>query len=462
MSLPLDLEQDHVPNLPERPHTALMELFCIAGPTIAQMASYTVMQFIDAWMLSSLGATQPTAAGNAGIFAWCFISFGIGVISLINTLVSQNYGAKNFPQCGRFLWQGIWFALLFTLLTLPLLLVARPLFAVFKHAPDLAAMEVSYFRIVMLTAGVKLIANSLAQFLLGVNHPTQVFAASVFGVLANAIAAWGLILGHFGLPRLEVVGAAWAQNIGVTVEMLVLLAFVLRPATRRLYHVGLWRLKPDLFRTLLRVGIPSGAQFAGDILAWAIFANFLVGAFGTVAMSATNFTFRYMHVSFMPAIGMGTAVTCLVGRYIGRGQIDLAVRRTHLAFMVTAIFMMSCGVGFFVFRHQLMGVFTQDPQVIQLGGTLLVLAALWQFFDAQFIIYSGALRGAGDTFAPAVALICLNWSITIAGGFAVTRLLPQFGAAGPWSAALAYGIILGAFCFLRFRAGKWKAIRLAR
>src|SRR5688572_17647957 len=74
----------------------LAELLLLALPTIAQMASYTVMQFGDTWMLSVLGVREPTAAGNAGIFAWTIIGFGFGVLMCVNTLVSQNYGQKDY------------------------------------------------------------------------------------------------------------------------------------------------------------------------------------------------------------------------------------------------------------------------------------------------------------------------------------------------------------------------------
>src|SRR3954454_22397316 len=89
---------------PER--RPLVELLLLAMPTMAQMASYTVMQFGDTWMLSRLGVRCPTAAGNAGLFAFSFMGFGAGVLFCVNTLVSQHYGQKDFKSCGRYLWQG--------------------------------------------------------------------------------------------------------------------------------------------------------------------------------------------------------------------------------------------------------------------------------------------------------------------------------------------------------------------
>src|SRR5215218_1992612 len=74
----------------------LAELLLLAIPTIAQMVSYTVMHFIDTWMLSRLGVAEATAAGNGGLWAWSVIGFGVGVVLCVNTLVSQNFGQKDY------------------------------------------------------------------------------------------------------------------------------------------------------------------------------------------------------------------------------------------------------------------------------------------------------------------------------------------------------------------------------
>lgn len=462
MSSPSPSQSEPQPPFAElaSPRNPLVELLGIAGPTIAQMASYTVMQFIDTWMLSRLGTDAPTAAGNAGIFAFTLICFGLGVIGLVNTLVSQNFGARQYPRCGQYLWQGIWFAILFACMVLPTAIFARPIFGLFSHEPALQDLEITYFRIVMLTAGVKLVSSSCGQFLLGVNHPLQVFLSSFGGVLVNALAAWIMIFGIGGVPRMGIAGAAWAQNIGVCVEMLILVCFVLLPATRRAYHVGLWQPHREMFIKLMRIGLPGGLQFVGDLLAWTLFINVIMGSFGTPAMSAVTFTFRWMSMSFMPAVGLGTAVTCLVGRYIGEGKSEIAIQRTHQGFLLTAIYMVTCGVLFFILRQPMIGLFSHDPVVVALGGTLMIVASIWQFFDALFIIYSGALRGAGDTFVPMLALLGLQWSLVIAGGLLITRKFTHLGPTAPWYAVILYAILLGLFCLVRFNRGKWKKIQL--
>ncbi len=108
----------------------------------------------------------------------------------------------------------------------------------------------------------------------------------------------------------------------------------------------------------------------------------------------------------------------------------------------------------------LLGLFTDSPHIIQIGATLLVFAAIYQFFDAMYIVYNGALRGAGDTLVPAIVTGVLCWGLTVLGGRLLANRFPQWGAAGPWAAATLYGAVLGAFIYVRFARGRWKEIKL--
>ena len=150
----------------------------------------------------------------------------------------------------------------------------------------------------------------------------------------NLFFNWLLIFGNWGFPAMGVAGAAWGTNAAVLIEMLVMGAFMMRPKMARLFNTLDWRIRWDLQRTLLRVGLPAGFQLVWDVLAWMVFMNVIIARFGTAALSANSFTFTYMHVSFMPAIGLGAAVTALVGKYIGMNRHDLAARRAHLGFEI--------------------------------------------------------------------------------------------------------------------------------
>jgi MATE family multidrug resistance protein len=424
------------------------------------MASYTVMQFADTWMLSRLGVTEPTAAGNGGLLAWSVIGFGVGVLFCVNALVSQHFGQKDFHACGRYLWQGVWFGVFFAFVTALFIPFTPRLFALMGHDPALIAAEGTFFRITVAGTAIKLAATAFGHFLLATNRPWIVMLSAVCGVSANLGVNSLLIYGTFGFPRLGVAGAAWGTNVGVTVELCVLAFVALRPAVRRQFNTADWTLRAAQMRTLLAIGLPSGLQIVADIAAWMLFQTWVMGQFGTAAMAANTFAFRYLSVSFMPAFGIATAVTALVGRYIGAGKPDVAAQRAHLGFAVAAAYMLLCGALYIFGRNVLMELFTHDPEVMRLGAIVLVFCGIYQLFDAMYIVYNGALRGAGDTFVPAVVTGGLCWGFTVVGAYFVARAFPALGVVGPWTMAMTYGVILSVYLLSRFRRGRWKQIRL--
>src|SRR5262249_8189036 len=153
-------------------------------------------------------------------------------------------------------------------------------------------------------------------------RPRSVFVAAFVAVGSNVVAALPLVLGWWGVRSRGVAGAAWAQNIGATVEALVIFVLALRSPIRQKFGVLDWKLRWREFSMLCKIGWPSGAQFVADVLAWAIFSAAVMAPAGEAAMAANMFTFRFMSVSFMPALGIGTAIAALVGRYIGMGRPD--------------------------------------------------------------------------------------------------------------------------------------------
>lgn len=451
------------------PHVSpLRELLTLAAPTVLQMASYTLMQFADTYMLALFSeqvgsrSAEPTAAANAGLLTFALMSLGWGTIQIVNALVSQSFGRGERRACGRYLWQGAWFAVLYGLAILPVLPFARLPFRLFGHEPALVELQGVYLQVTVGWSIFRLIGAAFSQFLLAINRPNLVLIAALLGVGVNVLLNWLLIFGNAGFPRLGLVGAAWGTNLAVLAETGLLMAFAFGGNIRRAFNSLDWRWRRREMRQLVVIGMPSGLQVVADVLAWSLFGVWVLAQLGSSAMAAHNFMMRYMVVSFMPAFGISTAVTALVGRYIGMGRHDLAERRAHLGFVVCALYMLSCGALFLVARRWLIGLFATDEEIIRLGAVLLMFAAFYQFFDAVYIIYVSALRGAGDTFVPALVTAGLCWGITLGGGLLVVTLRPEWGVAGPWTSATVYGVILGAFMYLRFARGRWKSIRLER
>src|SRR5207237_877924 len=136
-----------------------------------------------------------------------------------------------------------------------------------------------------------------------------------FGV--TAILDYLLIFGNFGFPELGIVGAGLATVAGTYASALTSLLLMLRPRYREEFAtLSGWRFDPELFRRLLRFGLPNGMQWALDALAFTVF-TFIVGNFGRAEQAATSIAFTINLVAILPMLGMGQAVSVLVGRRLG-------------------------------------------------------------------------------------------------------------------------------------------------
>ena len=437
----------------------LAELLFLALPTVAQMASYTIMQFADSLQLAiGAGDAAATAAGMGGFMVFTSMSLMWGALLVVNTLVSQAIGGGNAEAGGRYMWQGVWFGVGCGLMLLPTMLVSGNVLAAFGHSAEIAALGKQYYDIEIVWAPVRLAGLAVAQFLLATGRPRVTLAAALCATSLDVLMNFVFITGRWGFPRLGVAGAAWSTNAAITLELTIMAAYCARPAIRHAYQLWRWRPHWPSMRQLIVIGVPGGFQTVSEVIAWFLFCVGVMNQFGQAAVTANNYMMQYMKVSFMPAFGLSAAVTALVGRYMGMGRLDLARHRAHLGFKVTATYMLLCGACFFLGRNQLISLFSNDPRVIHVGGILLTFAAIYQLFDGLYIIYIGALRGVGDTFWPATVTAILCWSIVVIGGASTGWLAPQWGPTGPWVAASIYGLILGIYLFARFSRGEWKAL----
>ncbi len=442
-------------------HVSLRKLLSLALPTILQMSSYLFMQFVDTLMLGQVGDLHATAAANSGMITWSCMAPGMGTLALVTTLVSQSLGRQHLTACGQYLRAGMLVAIAYGLLLWPLAIATPTLVKYLPHSVELSGLEGRCIRICLMLAFLKLLQSALSGFLMGIQRPRMVSVSAIIGVGANLVAAWALIFGHWGFPAMGAVGGAWALNIGCLVELLVLAYAVFGPSAGTMYQTRGFLAPWSRTRELVRLGIPSGLQWLGDISAWTVFTVMVVGHFGDTAMAAHTYTFRYMQTSFMPAFGIGSAITSLVGQSIGAGKKLLARKWVLTGLAVVMAYMVVCGIIFATIPHLLISAFTTDPKVVEIGCKLMIIAGLFQLCDALFVIYSSALRGAGDTLFPAVAAMLLGWGLIVGLGYATAILRPEWGPAGVWMIALCYGCSLGALLVWRWYGTAWEKISVA-
>jgi MATE family multidrug resistance protein len=453
-----------------REGSGLGEVLRLSWPASLAMLNTTMLKFVDGLMVSYVGPASFGAQLVGGMFAFVPESFAMGMLTVVNTYVSQNLGAGRLRQTGLYTWAGLAIAIAFAgCLIAPLALVAGPLFGLFHHAPDVTALEAMYFRYMVLSALVTLPSRVLEQFFFGIHRPRIVLVASLLANGFNVLANYVLIFGKWGFPAMGLEGAAIGSLVSWVLQFALLLAVFLARPLRLRYATNLFRaVRLRHCLDLVRLGWPAGVQLCNDIASWTLFQAALIGPMGTEHLAGTTAAMRYMGISFMPAVGIGVAATAIVGRYIGQGRPDLARRRVHVAVSAAMVYMGICGVLFTIFRYPLVRFFVHvSPDqamnaevIVGIGAKVLVCAAVFQLFDAIGIVYIGALRGAGDTRWPMVVTMALSWGLVIGGGVAAVLLLPQLTSLGPWIAASLYVVVLGGVMGWRFEGGAWRKIDL--
>lgn len=447
-----------------------ISLLKLACPIITTMISQTVMQFVDFAMVSRLGTDAMAAVMPAGILVFCFISFGMGVLAMVNSLVSQSLGRKQMSECSAYCWQGMYVALVMGILTMPFALWMKPFFDWVGHEPLVAQMEATYASIGIIGIAPALLALTLSNFFNGIHKPVIGMVAAITGNVLNIILNWILIFGHLGFEPMGIAGAAWGTNLAAVAQTLIMFVWFVMPARHHLYHT-LHTWKPDWakLKRLMWFGLPSGVQHVADILAFSAFTIFLIGRqfneagelhFDPSQQAAHNLAIKYLHLGFMPTIGLGVAVSSIVGKCIGEGNKPLAKRNARLASQIALIYMGMVGAAFFLAAKPMAELFTDDPLVIGWAVKLLMLCAIFQLFDALSIVFSFALRGAGDTHGPAVIMAVYAAVFLIGGGYWSTVQFPDAGAVAPWSAATLYICMLGMTFFARWKLGGWEKINL--
>jgi multidrug resistance protein, MATE family len=490
--------------LPGETRHPLWEMIRLAIPSVATMTSFTVMQFIDALMVARITtndaerAMNIAAQGNGGVMSFVPLSIIMGIASMINTFVSQNLGAGQERKAAAYAWTGLWLALFGALAVVPYGL-AMPFIFNLQHggdpniSPRQIELQTQYAQVLVFGAFFLLAARAISHFFYGLHRPTIVLIAAVAGNLTNIFGNWLLIYGNWGFPQLGVMGAAIATVIGTMVELAIPLVVFLSSSMHARYATRTpWRFSWPHLKDLFKTGWAPALMFGNEMICWAIFMSALVGRFGPDQNAASWIALRYMHMSFMPAVGMSIAIAAMVGKCMGAKRPDLAAKRAWLGIYVAMAYMTLCAIAMIVFREPLVGYFLQDAiksvtdlsaidatqatqaaelaaqqaasrdVVMTVGMQLMILAALFQTFDGLGIAVLGALRGAGDTLVPGIVTMILTWTCIIGVGYSIMHFAPQLGALGPWLGAAVYIIALGIFLLTRFLSGKWKSIDLLK
>lgn len=437
----------------------------ISLPLVVSLTSHTAMLFTDRLFLSRYSVDAIAAATPAGLLAFMFMCFFSGVVSFTNTIIAQCIGAGQRGAVGNALWQAVYFAGLAGVLLAGLAFGGDFFFRLAGHPPGVRAQEDIYFRILMQGAVFALLHDALTCFYSGQGLTRPIMLINLAGVLVNIPLDYMLINGLGGFPEMGIAGAALATVSGHVLMLALFIPLIFSRKNDRLFGVRRRPFNRPLFFKLIKYGGPAGVQFFVDIFAFTYFL-FIVGRLGRNELAASNIAFAINALVFMPMVGFSIATSSLVGQAIGRGRPEEGVTVTRSALIMTLAYMWLAAAALLFFPEVLCGIFRsaadapQDRAAVQnMAVVLLRFVAFYSLLDGLNVIYSGALKGAGDTAFIGWTIVVLSIALVIAPVYLAVVVL-QAGLYTAWTLAALYVCALALAFGWRFRQGKWKLMRV--
>lgn len=444
----------------ENPWAGLQEVLRMAFPIILGMLSFVFMQFVDQYMVSRLGKEALAAVGSAGLWSYAVTTFVLGIVGCVSTFASQSLGRGNPENCSAYTWQGIYFSIASGVFIFVLWPASEWFFRSMNHSQAVTELEILYFQVRLFGFVFIIWQGALAAFFQAVNRAIVPMYAALAANIANVILDYLLIFGKFGFPQWGIAGAAAATVVSLLIQVIMLQGVFLNRHYNEVYRTRrTLALDMRKIRELLAIGVPAGVTHFMDVLVWGLFTSYLVGSFGDNQLAAHNTVIVYLHLCFMPALGIHHAIAPIVGQWIGRGRVDIATKRVYTSFKLAMCWTTLVGLQLALFGGPLMRIFSEVPEIVELGKKLLILSAIFQAFDAVNIIVSGALRGAGDTRWLAIVMTALAYLFFVPMAYVIAVVLDG-QAVGAWIGATIYIITLSFVLFWRFKSERWRDINI--
>jgi MATE family multidrug resistance protein len=421
-------------------------MLSLAWPLVLTNLTQTAMTAVDVILIGRLSPGALAASALAVNLYFALMIFAIGVVISTAPMIARELGARKHAvrELRRTFRQGMWSAVAVTIPIWIVLWFTEPILLFLRQEPSLASMAGQYMRALEWALLPFLFFIVLRSVVSAMERPMAAFWIGLGGVIFNAIAAWALIFGNLGFPRLELVGAGIATTAACTLMFVGLALYVTFERRFRRYRLfgRFWRPDWHRFREIWRLGLPIGFALAFEVTVFNA-AVFLMGLINTDSLAAHAIAIQIASITFMIPLGIGQAVTVRVGRAFGAGDPDAIGRAGWTAYAMSLSFMAVAALAMIFAPRPLIGVFIHldDPanaSVVGLAVTFLIFAGFFQLFDGAQAVASGMLRGLHDTRVPMIYAAIGYWGVGLPLG-AILAFWGGYEGAGIW-AGLAIGL----------------------
>lgn len=393
-------------------------LLTLAWPIIIAQVAQVGTGVVDTIMAGHYSATD-LAAIAIGYNIWLpiYLLF-IGMMLGVTIIIAQLVGARKTDQVRDLLPQALWLALGMGLLAGPACYFADPLLDYLDLAEATQAKSVGYLQAVAFGMPAGALFQALRCYTQGIGILKPFAIASVLGFLANIPLNYALIYGKWGFPELGATGCGWATAASMWLAPILISFYMVRAEQLKPYLPSLrWvapRLKPML--EIGRLGLPLGLTLFLEVAFFSVIA-LLVATLGDAAMASHQIAFNVWDLTYMPLVGVGSAMATRVGHAIGAGDrqaVSLAIRCGITITVLIGIVSM----GLLLLAPQLIAsAYTSDTDIRVMAVSLIQLAAWFIAIDSAQVAASFCLRAFKDTRFPFFTLCIAYWLITLPLGY---------------------------------------------
>ena len=433
--LPIGSSEENLPKL----------LLALALPVFAENALHMLVGLNDTYLANKLpkdAAAAGAAVGTITYLVWFFNLLVMAVAAGSTSIISRAKGARHRRQANSVTGQSMAAALILGIAVgLFTLIFARQLVAASDLSPSACRFALPYLRMLSVTLPF-LLTMSIASACLRGNGNTLAPAIAMIVVdIVNVIFSWGLCRGLWGMPNLGFNGIA----IGTVIAYIV---------------GGFLQLAVLVSGRLFKIGLPAGVD---SLINW--LANFgvlriinhldVTNAFANAHMNAV----RIESISFMTGFAFAPAAATLVGQSLGMKDLLRAKRSAYLAFAMGGGAMTLIGIFFIFFGYIPARLLAPDPHIAALTTHCLRITGFIQSGFAAYAIFTGALRGAGDTFFVMLFTLFSVLGLRLLGVIIVGSILHK-GLGAIWIVLAAELFFRGVLAFARFLQGSWQHIEV--
>lgn len=438
-----------------------LNLFSLAWPIFIETALFMLLGFIDVFVLSKYDDLAASAVNTANQVV-SIVTIVFTVISGASAvLISQNLGAKNNKHASRIAALSITFSVLCGLVvSILLLFFNRPILLFIGAEGKILEFASQYLLIVGGFLFLQAYLNALSVIIR--NHGmTQVsmYVTVVMNIM-NTVLDIFFVLGLCGFPKLGVLGVAIATTFSRIVGAVILTVVVFKKVEKPSMFKLLRPFPKGDIKNMLKIGIPSALESFLYNLSQLVVTGIVLTCLSDKDLVAKTYVQNITMFFYIFSVSIGQASQILIGHLVGANKQNEAYKQGFRGYRNALIITMALSVVGIIFRSQLIGLFTADPTVIELGSNIIIMNIILELGRTTNLVIISCLRGSGDVIFPTACAIFSMWVISALGSY-IFAVVFNMGIYGLWVAFAADECFRGLLMLIRWKSGKWRTKRFA-